>query len=125
MHRQHFRLFSLVLALAAVGVPACRVTSLPLWKPLKPAPVDSWQVEEIRGIAYRDDPDADDFRHLLDVYLPKGRRDFPVVVLVHGGAWVIGDNRGCGLHSSVGHYLASPGIGAVLPNYPLAPRGHP
>jgi acetyl esterase/lipase len=121
MPRRRFWLASFVLAVVTVAVPACRVTDLRLWQPAKPAPPDSWPVEEIRGIAYRDDPDADDLRHRLDMYLPKGGRDFPVVMLVHGGAWVIGDNRGCGLYSSVGHYLASRGIGAVLPNYRLSP----
>ena len=34
---------------------------------------------------------ADKVRHSLDLYLPKGQKDFPVVVLVHGGAWMVGD----------------------------------
>ena len=35
--------------------------------------------------------------------------------------WILGDNRCCGLYSSVGQFLASQGIGAVLPNYRLSP----
>ena len=47
-------------------------------------------------------------------------------MLVHGGGWDQGDNRCCGLYSSVGHFLASQGIGAVLPNYRLTPAvAHP
>ena len=42
-------------------------------------------------------------------------------MLVHGGTWMVGDNRCCGLYSSVGEFLASQGIAAVLPNYRLAP----
>src|SRR5262249_14683330 len=49
------------------------------------------------------------------------KKDYPVVILVHGGAWMLGDNRCCGLYSSVGEFLASQGIGAVLPNYRLSP----
>src|SRR5207237_6481418 len=64
---------------------------------------------------------ADSFRNRLDLYLPKGKKDFPVVFLVHGGAWMLGDNRCCGLYSSVGEFLASQGIGVVLPNYRLSP----
>src|SRR5439155_11237646 len=64
---------------------------------------------------------ADSYRHRLDLFLPCGVKDYPVVVLVHGGAWVIGDNRCCGLYSSVGEFLARHGIGAVLPNYRLSP----
>ena len=44
---------------------------------------------------------------------PEQRSDAASVLLVHGGAWVIGDNRCCGLYSSVGAFLASQGIGAV------------
>src|SRR5262249_46346472 len=78
--------------------------------------------DRIRDLAYYDGPDADPYRHRLDLFLPKGRKGFPVVVLVHGGAWIVGDNRCCGLYSSVGEFLASQGIGAVLPNYRLSPQ---
>ena len=105
-------------ALVALG---CRVTELPLWGPGWPA-ADALPVEQVRNIAYYEGPDADDFRHRLDVFLPKGKKDFPVVVLVHGGFWIQGDNRCCGLYSSVGQFLASQGIAAVLPNYRLSPN---
>ena len=49
----------------------------------------------------RDGPSAEAVRNSLDLYLPKGAKDFPVLVFVHGGAWVIGDNRCCGLYPSV------------------------
>jgi acetyl esterase/lipase len=83
-------------------------------------------VEQVRGVVYSKGPEVTDFRHRLDLFLPKGRRDYPVVVLVHGGAWMMGDNRCCGLYSSVGELLASQGVGAVLPNYRLSPGArHP
>src|SRR5262249_41972239 len=102
-----------------------RVLSIPIWGPPKPPP-GALEVEEVRDIAYRDDAQADPIRHRLDLFVPKGKKDYPVVVLVHGGAWTMGDNRCCGLYSSVGHFLASQGIGAVLPNYRLSPGAqHP
>jgi acetyl esterase/lipase len=75
----------------------------------------------MRDVAYYDGPDADGFRHRLDLFLPKGKTDFPVVVLVHGGFWMMGDNRCCGLYSSVGDYLARHGIGVAMPNHRLSP----
>ena len=72
-------------------------------------------------VAYRTDPQADPFRHCLDLFYPKGKKAYPVLVLVHGGGWMLGDNRCCGLYSSVGQFLASQGIGVVLPNYRLSP----
>jgi acetyl esterase/lipase len=97
------------------------VLSIPIWGPEQPPAKDALEVEEVRDVAYWDDPTADPIRHRLDLFLPKGKKDYPVVVLVHGGGWVMGDNRCCGLYSSVGHFLASRGIGAVLPNYRLSP----
>jgi alpha-beta hydrolase superfamily lysophospholipase len=78
-------------------------------------------VQHLENIPYREGADGDRDQ-CLDLFLPRGLKDYPVVVLVHGGAWMTGDNRACGLYTSVGEFLASRGIGAVLPNYRLSPR---
>lgn len=103
-----------------VGLAGCRATSLPLWGPAPPAP-GTGEVQRVRDVRYWDSPDAEAVAHRLDLYLPKGKSDFPVVVLVHGGEWATGDNRCFGLYASVGEFLARQGIGAVLPNYRLSP----
>jgi acetyl esterase/lipase len=95
--------------------------SIPIWGPQKKTPPGALEVEVVRDVAYRDDAEADPIRHRLDLFLPRGKKGYPVVVLVHGGAWVMGDNRCCGLYSSVGHFLASRGVAAALPNYRLSP----
>jgi acetyl esterase/lipase len=107
---------------ARLGIDALslRITNIPLWGPLKPPP-GALEVEEVRDIAYRNGPKADPLRNRLDLYLPRGKKEYPVVVFVHGGSWVIGDNRCCGLYSTVGHFLASQGVGVVMPNYRLSP----
>ncbi|HZY83470.1 MAG TPA: alpha/beta hydrolase [Gemmataceae bacterium] len=97
-----------------------RVMSVRLWGPV-PQPPGALNVAEVPDVAYRDGPQADPIRHRSDLFLPRGKKGFPVVVLVHGGAWVLGDNRCCGLYSSVGHFLASQGYGVVLPNYRPSP----
>ena len=79
------------------------------------------EVVTIKNVAYYEGKDADPIRHKLDVYLPKGKTDFPVVFFVHGGAWMFGSKDILGLYSAVGRFLASQGIGAVLPNYRLSP----
>src|SRR5438067_2497859 len=95
----------------------CQVTSLPLWEPGEPPSAGACEVEQVRNISYVGGVKGDGIRQRLDLFLPRGKKDYPVVVLVHGGAWVMGDNRCCGLYSSVGQFLASQSIGAVLPNY--------
>src|SRR5262249_10234864 len=45
-----------------------------------------YRVRERRDVAYFDGKGADFIRHKLDLFVPVGKKDFPVVVLVHGGA---------------------------------------
>jgi acetyl esterase/lipase len=108
------------LAILLLALPACRVTDMTLWGPGK-APAGGHEVERINDVPYLFDADPKDRDHQLDLYLPKGVKNYPVAVFVHGGTWVMGDNRCCGLHSSIGEFLARHGIGAVLPNYRLSP----
>jgi acetyl esterase/lipase len=116
----------LAIAVLATLTAGCRVTDMTLWQPAEPMPPDACQVEVVKDVAYYSGPGADDLRHRLDLFLPKGKTNCPVVLLVHGGAWVLGDNRCCGLYSSVGQFLASRGVAAVLPNYRLSPGSkHP
>lgn len=117
-------MFAFRLCCAALLIPmsGCRVTDLPLWGPITAPSPEACEITRLRDIDYHPGPHADKVRHRLDVYLPKGKKDYPVVVLVHGGAWMVGDNRCCGLYSTVGEFLASQGIGAVLPNYRLSPK---
>ena len=109
-----------LVTIAGLSIPACRVPNLPLWE--RPAHVGKFEVERIKDVDYYCCLESDSGRHhQLDLFLPKGQKDFPVVVLVHGGAWMVGDNRCCGLFSSVGEFFARQGIGAVLPNYRQSP----
>lgn len=85
-----------------------------------------YEVEANRNLSYRDDKDADPIKHKLDLYLPKGVKDFPVVVFVHGGTWQHGDKK---LYGPVGHLFAQQGIGTAVVNYRLTtgpnPAKHP
>lgn len=99
-----------------------QIMSIPLWGPAQPAPPGALAVDEVQDVAYRTNAAADPIRHRLDLFLPHGKKGAPVVVMVHGGGWIMGDNRCCGLQSAVGHFLASQGFVAVLPNYRLSPR---
>ena len=69
---------------------------------------------EIRDIAYSHDHG----KQKLDLYLPEGRTNFPVMVFIHGGAWRIGDRS---FYRKVGVHFSREGIGVVIPSYRLAP----
>lgn len=85
--------------------------------PKKPD-VDASAVETIKDIAYYDGKDADPVRHKLDLYLPKGKRDFPVLMFVHGGTWRSGKKD---LYGALGNVFAKNGVGMVIINYRLSP----
>jgi acetyl esterase/lipase len=71
-----------------------------------------------RDLAYVDDGDP---AHLLDVYTPScGTSGAPVLVFVHGGAWVFGSKRSQGLPML--HELAARGWVCITCNYRLSPR---
>lgn len=64
-------------------------------------------------------------RQYLDLYLPRGVDQFPVVVFVHGGFWIHQDKDFfqpvVGLYRNVGIALAREGIGTAVINYRLVP----
>jgi acetyl esterase/lipase len=60
-------------------------------------------------------------RHKLDVFKPEGRSDRPVVLLVHGGSWMIGDKNFFGMYRDVAVGLAKQGFVVVAANYRLSP----
>ncbi len=79
------------------------------------------EVRAERNITYYDGPDADKIKHRLDLYLPKGKSDFPVVMFVHGGAWMFGDKDFFGAHEAIGRMFARHGIGSAVISYRLSP----
>ena len=79
------------------------------WK--KPRNVDS-----VENISYAED----DKWHLLDVYHPrKATGPLPVILNIHGGAWVYGDKK---VYAPYCMYLASRGFAVINASYRLAPR---
>lgn len=81
----------------------------------------TFEMEAIRNVAYYDDIDADSVRHKLDIYVPKGHRDFPVVIFWHGGGWVHGSKDQFGIYAQIAKTFCRYGIGVVCPNYRLTP----
>jgi acetyl esterase/lipase len=104
------------LGLIGLTAPAPGIDDKPAEKP---AALVAFEVEKHKDIAYRTDKDADKERHKLDVYCPKGQKDFPVVLFVHGGTWKSGNKN---LYAGIGEAFARTGIGFVICNYRLSPE---
>ena len=71
-----------------------------------------------KDIVYYDGKSFDADMHILDIYVPRGAKNYPVVFFVHGGAWIGGDKAAT---ANVGMTLAEMGIGVVNINYRLYP----
>ena len=89
------------------------------WRLALAVPLRFRSVERIRNLDYWGDGN---YRHKLDVI--RSRRDRPasgpVLVYIHGGAWMIGDKREQGIPMM--HELARRGWVCVAINYRLSPR---
>jgi acetyl esterase/lipase len=88
------------------------------WRLVVPFLFGHSAVERIGDIAYAD---VGGGRNLLDVYRPRRKPTLaPVVLQIHGGAWVVGHKRQQALPLLVD--LASRGVVCVSANYRLSPR---
>jgi len=74
------------------------------------------EVEKFKDLSYNPTKTADPVRHKLDLYMPKGAKDFPVMMFVHGGAWKHGNKD---LYGPLGETFAKQGIGTAVINYRL------
>jgi acetyl esterase/lipase len=73
-----------------------------------------------RDLAYGTDP-----QQRLDVYLPAHAKAAPIIFMVHGGAWMIGDKAASGFVSNkVAHWLPK-GYILVSSNYRMSRRPNP
>ncbi|MFN4217973.1 MAG: alpha/beta hydrolase [Candidatus Bipolaricaulia bacterium] len=70
-------------------------------------------------IAYYDGPDAHPIKHRLDLFVPDGLKDAPVLIFVHGGGWSSGDKN---LYAFIGRTFAQQGFVTAVINYRLSPQ---
>ncbi len=71
------------------------------------------------NLTYYSGEGADKYRHRLDLYVPKGKHDMPVLMFVHGGGFTVGIKD---QYAFVGQVFASYGIETAVINYRLSPK---
>ena len=95
------------------------------WAASAPAAVaaDSYSVRVVRDLSYLQGASYADRKDTLDLYLPEGRRNAPVIVSYYGGALMAGDKSE---HTFIGRRFASSGFVTIVVNYRLSPDvAHP
>ncbi|MFZ4552015.1 MAG: alpha/beta hydrolase [Aquabacterium sp.] len=88
----------------------------------QPARIDQLPANSrvIKDIAYGSDP-----KQRYDVYLPAKPNNAPVVFMVHGGAWAIGDKRHSKVIENKIRHWVTQGTVLVSVNYRLVPDAAP
>lgn len=72
--------------------------------------------QEIRDLAYG--PHA---RQKVDVFLPAAPQNAPIILMVHGGAWITGDKANPGVVGNKAAYWLPQGYIVVSANYRMVP----
>jgi arylformamidase len=73
----------------------------------------------------RDVPYGDDPQQRLDVYIPGQAKRAPVILMVHGGAWMVGDKAASGFVSKKVTRWLPKGYIIVSSNYRVSQRPNP
>jgi acetyl esterase/lipase len=107
------------------GAPALAEAGSSQATPAPPSPtragIVTYSFDLVKDIPYqKDSSDQAQEWHLLDLYLPKNKTDFPVLVWLHGGALKY-ETKTEGMATMAAKRLATEGIGVVLPSYRLSP----
>ncbi len=124
-HFPHLRKYptSWICLLGLAGLLACGGLHAHAHSPAEPP--RRFEVNRTADLLYYEVvKDPDPYRHQLDVYSPRGEGPFPVLFLLHGGGWVIGqkdDYFGYYGYGTIARCLAEQGVVVVLPNYRLSP----
>jgi acetyl esterase/lipase len=84
-----------------------------------PASTMAPNVEVRKDITYTEGDPSDAAKHKLDLYLPTSKKNFPVLVFIHGGSWRSGDRSN---YPALGNRFAKAGIGVAIPSYRLMPK---
>jgi acetyl esterase/lipase len=78
----------------------------------------NFEVEVHKDIPYIEGKDVDE-RQKLDLYLPKGAKEYPTLFFIHGGGWRAGSRSG---FDRIGRTFAKNGVAFVSTGYRLSPK---
>jgi len=78
----------------------------------------NFEVDAHKDIPYVEGKDEDE-RQKLDLYLPKGAKNYPTLFFIHGGGWTKGSRSG---FARIAHTFARNGVAFVSTGYRLSPK---
>jgi len=84
----------------------------------------SYDVTIERGIATVTGENADPVKHKIDLYVPEGVADAPLIAIFHGGGWNLGDRTLPAVQDGA-RWFAERGVIAAAAGYRLTPQVKP
>src|SRR5262249_42464077 len=106
---------------ACVSLFAAVLLARPAWAAEEakgPKTGGNFEVEVSKDIPYIEGKEVDE-RQKLDLYVPKGAKDYPTLFFIHGGGWTAGSRSG---FDKIGRTFAKNGVGFVSTGYRLSPK---
>ncbi len=97
----------------------CAALALLTFAASAPAADPRTPVDTHANLTYYTGEGADKYRHRLDLYVPKGKKDVPVMMFVHGGGFTVGIKD---QYAFVGQVFATYGIATAVISYRLSPK---
>ena len=86
--------------------------------PQAPTTKEPSAIEEIYNLDYYTGKDQDINKHKLNLFLPKGVENPPMLLWIHGGAWAFGDRKN---ETELARKFAAEGIAVAAISYRLSP----
>lgn len=87
-------------------------------KPAGEAPEPRFEISELVDLPYHDPVDKDDSLRRINLVLPKGASDFPLLIWIGGGAWAYVDRN---QEMNIARQFAARGIGVASIGHRLSP----
>jgi len=128
--RRSVLLFALILVLAVSATQAAQAGRLRDWLSARTDNADKASSTTRDGLVpgdsvHRDVPYGLDANQKIDVYVPPHAQKAPLIVMVHGGAWVAGDKANDTVVKNKGAHYLSRGFIFISVNNRLLPAADP
>lgn len=80
--------------------------------------IQSKDIKEIYDLSYYSGKDHDSIKHKLNLFLPEGVKNPPIMLWIHGGAWAYGGRK---YETELARKMAKEGIAVAVMSYRLSP----
>lgn len=96
---------------------SCAKTNYPVWT-TSCGTGSQTDIREYHGLSYYQGEGTDSLKHKLNLFIPEGTENPPLLIWIHGGAWAFGDRDA---ENPLARKFAESGIAVAAVSYRLSP----